>query len=168
MPRRRSVTRQDKNHGEVICALRDRCGGYNRDKELPHHYAHIKGLRVCAYDTHGVGNGFPDWEIWVSWLCVQMEVKQERPQTTAKGTQGRHSEIMSDDQYYRAQLESSELLYRLHHSSIVPIVWDRNQIYEWISLMADFVLYCEGLAEGSQELIRLFFPKAAQREELHT
>lgn len=155
MPRRRAVTKQDRNHKEVIAALRDRCGGYWKDKGLPHHYAYIQGLRVCAYDTHGVGNGFPDWEIWVSWLCMGFEVKQERPQT-------KHVDAIPDEQHYKAQLEDSEVFYRLHHSSLVPIVWDREQVYAWIQAMAAFVLYVEDKAEGSRELLDLFFPSAAK------
>lgn len=157
-------SKPDKNFNEVIRCLKYRCAGYWKDKNYPHHYANLKGLPVCAYDTNNMGRGFPDVEIWVSWFCLHFEVKQERPPVSKEGTPGRHTEVMSDDEYYRAQLEDSEVFFRLHHSSVVPIVWDRNQIYEWLCLMADFVNYVEGIADGSAELLRLFFPKASQPE----
>lgn len=158
-------SKPDKNFNEVIRCLKDRCAGYWKDKEYPHHYAHLKGLDVCAYDTNKMGNGFPDVEIWVSWMCLQFEVKQERPPTAEQGAKGRHTVIMTDDEYYRAQLEETEVFFRRHHSSIIPIIWDRNQLYEWLCAMADFVLYCEGQAEGSDELLALFFPKAFQTKQ---
>lgn len=162
MPRRRARTNVDKNHLEVPKALKDRCGGYWKNPDLPHHYAHLKGLHVCAYDTHGVGNGFPDWEVWVSWLCMGFEVKQERPAEKTKTNSGQFQTKLTDDEYYRAQLEDSELFYHRHHSGLIAVVWDRNQVYEWLNAMADFVLYCEHKAEASDELLALFFPRASK------
>lgn len=164
MPRlHRTVYKNDKNFKEAIRALKDRCGGYWKDKEFPHHYAHCNGLRVALYDTNKMGQGFPDAELWVSWLCIQIEVKQERPDPEKRGKAGRHKDAIPDDEYYRKQLENTEIFYRLHHTSIVPIVWDRNQIYELIKAMADFVLFIEGRAEGNPSFIKIFFPKLAQQ-----
>lgn len=153
----RRVFKRDRNSTEVIKALKDRCGGYHKEKDMPHHYANISGLRVCAYDTNKMGSGFPDWEVWVSWLCLHFEVKQARA-VTPEGTRGRHTEVMTDEQYYKAQLEETEVIFRRKHSSIVPIVWDRDQVFDWLCAMRDFVLYCEGKSEGSVELLNLFFP----------
>lgn len=162
-------SKKDHNFNEFIRALKDRCAGYHKDAAYPNwHYANLQGLKVCAYDLNKVGSGFPDGEIWVSWFCLQMEVKQERLPVTLPGTQGRHTEVLTNDEYYRAQLEDTEVFYRLHHSSIVPIVWDRNQIFEWIKAMVDFVLYVEGKAEGSRELLAIFFPKIAEEHQANT
>lgn len=162
MPRQRSVSNIDKNHSEVPKALKDRCGGYWRDKENGHHYASYQGLKICAYDLHKVGNGFPDWEVWISWLCLQIEVKQERKVYVAPKQGGGRAQKLSDEEYYYHQLEDTELTYRRSHSSIVPIVHERNEVYEWIKCAAEFVFYCESKSEGSQALINLFFPRVTE------
>jgi len=147
-------SKSDRNFRDaVIGCLKYRCAGYWKDKSYPHHYAHLRGLLICAYDTNKMGSGFPDTEIWVSWLCLHFEVKQQRSPT-------KHIDAATDEAYYKAQLEESEVFFRRHHSSLVPIVWDREQVFTWLQAMADFVMYVEGKAEGSKELLALFFPKA--------
>lgn len=158
-------SKADKNFSEIIKCLKERCGGAWKDPAFPWWYAHLRGLRVCAYDLNKVGSGFPDCEIWVSWLCMQFEVKQERIVKPEQNNAGQFKTQLTDEEYYRAQLEDTEVFYRLHHSSIVPIVFDRNQIFDWLNIMVDFVLYVEGKAEGSEELLRLFFPKITTNEQ---
>lgn len=157
-------SKSDKNFRvEIIGALKNRCGGYYRDKAYPQwHYANHRGLRVALYDLNKVGQGHPDADLWVSWLCVKLEVKQERPPVTTKGTKGRHTEVMDDDQYYRAQLEETEVFFRNNHTGLYMIVWEQNQVYELICRMADLVFWVEeqaALPTQGREFLSLFFPK---------
>lgn len=165
MPHRRAVTRQDKNHNEVIAALRDRCSGYCKDKELGHHYANLRGLKLCAYDTHGVGQGFGDWTVFVSWMCLQFEVKQPRKEYKAPAQGGGKIQSLTDDEYYYSMLEPTEKKFRIHHSGIIVTVWDREQVYQWLCAAADFVLYCEGQSDQQPELLTLFFPNVIKPEQ---
>lgn len=157
--------KRDKNHQEVIKALRDRCGGFERDKEHGHYYANLHGLRVACYDMHTRGQGFPDFEIWVSWLCVLLEVKQERVVKAEQANSGQFKQILSDHEYYYRQLEDTEKDFHAAHPGLLFIVWDSNQVYDILCLMADFVEYVEGLSHDKKPLFRLFFPKVDEPEK---
>lgn len=166
MPRlKRAVYKRDKNFTtEAVGAMR-LLGGYHKDPKFPHHYANCQGLRVALYDTNKMGSGYPDAELWVSWLCIGLEVKQERPRVSPEGTPGRHTDVMTDAEYYRKQLEETELLFRMRHPSLVAIVWDRYQIVELANKMAEFVLYVEGKNQTSRAFIDLLFPKVEFTEK---
>jgi|SRR5581483_549073 len=158
------VYKPDKNRKEVINALRDRCGGFERDREHGHYYANLRGVRVACYDMNKRGQGFPDFEVWVSWLGVLLEVKQEREVKTKGDHPGQFKQVYNDREYYYRQLDDAEKTFHAAHPGLLFIVWDSNQVYDILSMMVDFVEYVEGLSHNSQPLFRLFFPKTQEIE----
>lgn len=147
-------THRDANHAIVRDALKHRCGGFHKDKEHPHYYANIQGIKVAAYDLHAAGHGIPDWLVFVGTFAIFFEVKQPRP---AGGKFG-PKRTLTDQQYYFGQLEDTETFFYWHHPSITAIVWDQNQVYDWLKLCAEFVNHQEGTSE-SAAFLKLFFPK---------
>lgn len=153
---------RDKNHMIVARAVMYQCGGGSKNKALGHYYANLHGLKVAAYDLHTRGMGYADWEVWVSWLGMLFEVKQEREiRTDPRGRKRQYS----DKQYYYKQLELTEQEFHAHHPGLVAIVENENVVYDWLCLMADFVEYVEGLSNQAQPLFRLFFRKADSPEK---
>lgn len=158
---------KDKSHAEVPKALKHRCGGYWQDKELGHHHAYLDGLPVAAYDMSARGNGYPDFEVWVSWLGIMFEVKNPREVKRETANKGQFKQQYNDRQYYFRRLEPTEVKFAAHHPGLIAIVSDYNQVYEWLRLVADFVLYCEGLAQdetSARPLMALFFPNAVNHK----
>lgn len=161
------LSHSDKNFKrEIVGALKNRLAGYWQDKKYPKwHYANFRGLKVALYDKNKVGEGYPDADLWVSWLCVPLEVKQERPVYKAPKQGGGKTPQLSDEQYYRAQLEDTEVFFRNHHTGLTMIVWEQNQVYDLICKMADLIFWLEGeseknkLPQGSREFMALFFPR---------
>lgn len=156
--------RKDKTHFVVRDAIKNRCGGYWRDADYPlFHYANLQGLRVVAYDFHKIGGGVPDWLVFVGTFAIYFEVKAEREER--KDTRGR-KRVLNDKEYYFAQLEPAEKFFYAHHPSITAIVWDQNQVYDWLVLCANYVNLQEAKFDKSKEFLELFFPKLKEQEIL--
>lgn len=165
------LSHPDKNFkSEIVGALKYRCGGYWQDRKFPKwHYANHRGLQIALYDLNKVGEGHPDCDLFVSWLSVKLEVKQERPAYVAPKQGGGKKPVLTDDEYYRAQLEGTEIFFRNHHPGLSFIVWEQNQVYELICKMADLVFWVEdGSPQGSRDFIELFFPKVKTDEQANT
>lgn len=158
------MNKRDKNHKELIGALRNRCGGYHRDENGAHH-ANLKGLRVSAYDMYKAGSGFPDWIVFVSWLAICVEIKNpERTISKRAAKQGRQA-------FIRGRFTDDEILFNQNFNGLRFTMFEQNEIYDLLCKAAQFVLAVDDMLSGHdkpeplpKEFIEMFFPQVVTSE----
>ena len=165
MPRPKKPPK-DANHNDVLWVLKNRLGGYTRSKFVNEkgqpikgaHVAHLRGLRVVAYDTADMGGEMLDWLVLVSWFPLFLEVKAERV------VKNENLQTLTDAQYYRTQLQIGETIFMDNCPAVSRIVYNTDQIYDLLDKAADFVFWVEDDAPNNAPL-DIFFPKRSNDEE---